>query len=360
MVTRHKAFKGYVEQMIEARYYRKLEDNKVECYLCAHFCKVKDGRTAICGVRKNMGGTLYTLVYEKLIAQNIDPIEKKPLFHFQPGSRSFSVATVGCNFRCLHCQNYDIAQMPKDRKKILGESVSPSAIVDTAIRYGCKSIAYTYTEPTIFMEYAYDTAVIATNKGIKNVLVTNGYMTPTVIDETKPFFQAANIDLKSFRPRHYKRVCGARLEPILTSIKHMKASGIWVEITTLVIPTENDSEEELREIAKFILSVGADIPWHISAFYPTYKMTDLPRTPVATLRKAREIGLEEGLRYVYTGNVPGDPGESTYCYNCGKTLIERYGNTISGYDLEGSSCPYCKTHIDGIEMEMEEVSNIAT
>ncbi len=346
--------------MKEARYYRKLEENKVGCYLCAHLCKIKDERIGICGVRKNIGGTLYTLVYEKLISENIDPIEKKPLFHFQPGSSSFSVATVGCNFRCLHCQNYNLAQMPKDRKKILGESVSPSTIVDTAIRYGCKSIAYTYTEPTIFMEYAYDTAVIATNKDIKNVLVTNGYMTTKVIDETTPFFQAANIDLKSFRPRHYKRVCGAKLEPILESIKHMKASGIWVEVTTLVIPTENDSEEELREIARFIVSVGADIPWHISAFYPTYKMTNLPRTPVTTLHKAREIGLKEGLRYVYTGNVPGDSGENTYCYNCGKILIERYGYTISGYHLEDSSCPSCGTHIDGVEMESKRLSSLAT
>jgi pyruvate formate lyase activating enzyme len=345
--------------MKEARYYRQLEKSKVECYLCAHLCKIKDGSVGICDVRKNIGGTLYTLVYEKLISENVDPIEKKPLFHFQPGSSSFSIATVGCNFRCLHCQNYDIAQMPKNRKKILGESVSPSVIVNTAMSYGCKNIAYTYTEPTIFMEYAYDTAVIATKNGLKNVLVTNGYMTPEVIDETKPYFQAANVDLKSFRPKHYQRICGAKLEPVLKSIQYMKESGIWVEVTTLVIPTKNDSDEELRDIARFIHSVGQDIPWHISAFYPTYKMSDLPRTPVETLRKARDIGIEEGLRYVYTGNVPGDPGENTYCYNCGKLLIERYGFAISGYYLEDSSCQYCSTSIDGVEMEQKALKRVS-
>ena len=220
-----------MEKMIEARYYEKLKDNRVKCYLCAHLCKIGDGKLGICGVRENKGGTLYTLVYERLISENVDPIEKKPLFHFQPGSISFSVATVGCNFRCLHCQNYEIAQMPRDKKRVFGDVVPPSAIVDTALKYRCKSIAYTYTEPTIFMEYAYDTAVLAAEKGIKNVLVTNGYMTEDVIKETHPYFHAANIDLKSFRPEHYRRVCGAKLEPVLESIKCMKEMGIWVEVT---------------------------------------------------------------------------------------------------------------------------------
>ncbi|MFQ5901888.1 MAG: AmmeMemoRadiSam system radical SAM enzyme [Thermodesulfobacteriota bacterium] len=337
--------------MLEARYYKRLKNDIASCYLCAHLCKITNGKRGICGVRENRDGTLYTLVYGKLISENIDPIEKKPLFHFQPGSKSLSIATVGCNLSCLHCQNHEISQISREKKQIPGSEISPSAIVDAALQYGCKSISYTYTEPTIFMEYAYDTAVLAEEKGLKNVLVTNGYMTREVLEETSPYFNAANVDLKSMNDKHYKAVCGARLQPVLDSIKIMKEIGMWVEVTTLIIPTKNDSEEELKDIARFICGIDPDIPWHISAFYPTYKMTNLPRTPASTIGRAREIGLEEGLRFVYSGNLPGDIGESTYCYNCKKPLIERYGFFIKGYHLrEDSCCPNCKTFIEGIEM----------
>ncbi|MFQ5900545.1 MAG: AmmeMemoRadiSam system radical SAM enzyme [Thermodesulfobacteriota bacterium] len=335
---------------IEARYYKRLEGDVVKCHLCAHLCRITEGERGICGVRENRNGTLFTLVYGRLISENIDPIEKKPLFHFQPNTRSLSIATMGCNFRCLHCQNYEISQNPDKNKEPPGKDVPPYAIVDAALQYGCKSISYTYTEPTIFMEYAYDTAVIAAEKGIKNVLVTNGYMTAEVLKDTKPYFHAANIDLKSMRDEHYRRVCGARLEPVLESIRVMKEIGIWVEVTTLIIPKENDSEEELREIARFIHGTDPDIPWHISAFHPTYMMTHLPRTPASTINRAREIGLAEGLRFVYTGNLPGDPGENTYCYNCKKPLIERHGFFIKGHQIKDSCCPFCKTHIPGVEM----------
>lgn len=335
-------------EMKEARFYENIGDNTVRCHLCAHLCKIVDGRMGICGVRENRGGRLFTHVYGKVISRNIDPIEKKPLFHFYPGTRSYSIATVGCNFRCLHCQNYEISQMPRERGLILGEDVTPEEIVRDALNHKSSSISYTYTEPTIFMEYAYDVSRLAVSSGLKNVFVTNGYMTKEALLEINPFLHAANVDIKSFREDFYKRVCGARLSPVLDSITLMKEIGIWVEITTLIIPTQNDSEEELRDIARWIYKTSPSIPWHISAFYPAYKMTNLPRTPVSTVERAREIGLEEGLRYVYTGNIPGDPGESTYCYNCGNMLIERYGFYVTENRIKDSTCPYCNVEIDGV------------
>ncbi len=335
-------------EMKEARFYENIGDNTVRCHLCAHLCKIVDGRRGICGVRENRGGRLFTHVYGRVISRNIDPIEKKPLFHFYPGTRSYSIATVGCNFRCLHCQNYEISQMPKERGLILGEDVNPEEIVRDALNHKSSSISYTYTEPTIFMEYAYDISKLAVASGLKNVFVTNGYMTKEALLEINPFLHAANVDIKSFREDFYKRVCGAKLSPVLDSITLMKEIGIWVEATTLIIPTQNDSEEELRDIARWIYKTSPSIPWHISAFYPAYKMTNLPRTPVSVVERAREIGLEEGLRYVYTGNIPGDPGESTYCYKCGNMLIERYGFYIRENRIKDSTCPYCNVEIDGV------------
>ena len=335
--------------MKEAMFYEKLEDKLVNCDLCSHRCRrIADSKRGICGVRENRDGKLYSLVYGKAVARNIDPIEKKPLFNFLPGSRSYSIATVGCNFRCENCQNYDISQMPKERGIIVGQDVSPEEIVSAAKRNNCESIAYTYTEPTIFFEYAYDTAKHAKKEGIKNVFVTNGYITPEALKEISPYLDAANIDLKSFSDEFYRKRCGARLKPVLDSIRLYKSLGIWTEITTLIIPTLNDSEEELRKIAEFIGEVGEDTPWHISQFYPTYKLIDLPRTPVATLRKAREIGLEVGLKYVYEGNVPGEDGENTYCPNCGKLLIHRFGYHIKENKIKNSACTYCGAKIDGI------------
>ncbi len=336
--------------MMEARLYNKREGNGVDCFLCAFHCRIAEGKTGICGVRENQSGTLYTLVYRKLISSCVDPIEKKPFFHFQPGSRSFSVATVGCNFRCLHCQNSEISQMPRDHHQVIGEDVSPEALVEAALRDSSSSIAYTYTEPTIFFEYAYDTAMLAKEQGLKNVFVTNGYMTGECLDELEGILDAANVDLKSFDEGTYKKVCGARLAPVLDSITKMREMGIWVEVTTLIIPTINDSEAELRNIAKWIFKTDKKIPWHISAFFPTYKLLDKPRTPVSIIDRAREIGLEEGLRYVYTGNVPGDKGESTYCYNCKEMIIERYGFQVVENSLKDGKCPKCDVVIDGIEL----------
>ncbi len=336
--------------MREAMLYKKLEGQKVRCNLCSHRCLIGPSQKGICGVRENRGGTLYSLVYEKAISWNVDPIEKKPLFHLLPGSHSLSLATVGCNFRCSFCQNYNISQMPIDEGKITGYSISPQQIVEMALKYGCRSIAYTYTEPNIFFEYAYETAKIGKEAGLKNLFVTNGYMTREALKEIGPFLDGANVDLKSFREEFYQKMAKAKLGPVLDNLRQLKEMGIWLEVTTLIIPTLNDSSEELEEIAKFILSLGEEIPWHISAFYPAYKVKDLPPTPVSTLKKARQIGTEAGLRYVYTGNIPGEEGENTYCYQCKRRIIRRWGFTVLENLIKDSHCPFCGAKIDGIGM----------
>jgi len=341
--------------MMEARLYGTAENGYVDCRLCAFRCHIADGRRGVCGVRENLAGTLYTRVYGRVIAEHIDPIEKKPLYHFRPGTTSYSVATVGCNFRCLHCQNADISQMPREQGKIIGRQKGPAEVVEAAEEAGCASIAYTYTEPTIFFEYAYDIGALASARGIRNVFVTNGYMTRECLSEMAGVLDAANVDIKSFSEKFYKKVCGASLAPVLESIELMREQGVWVEATTLVIPTLNDSEAELRDIAAWIAKTDAAMPWHVSAFHPAYKLGDLPPTSAASVVRAREIGLEEGLRYVYTGNVAGrgneSDGESTFCYGCGELLIERRGFSVRANRIERSTCPQCGAAIDGVEMD---------
>ncbi len=335
--------------MKEAMLYEKLSEGKVRCNLCNHRCTIKDGSFGICGVRQNVEGSLNTLVYDRIIASHIDPIEKKPLFQFYPGSRAYSIATVGCNFRCRHCQNADISQLPTERKGyVVGEKMEPDEIAGDAHSSGCQSIAYTYTEPTIFFELAYETSREARDRGIKNLFVSNGYMTPEALEKIAPYLDGINIDLKAFTEKFYKEICGARLEPVLDNIRLAKKLGIWVEVTTLVIPTLNDSEDELRQIAELLRDVDANIPWHISQFYPTYRMMNLPRTPVDTLHRAREIGKETGLRYVYEGNVPGKGNENTYCYQCGALLIERWGYSIIKNIIRDGQCPSCERPVAGV------------
>ena len=327
--------------MKEAMLYTKLKDDLVECQLCAHRCTIKPHRVGICGVRRNEGGTLYTMVYAKAVAVHVDPIEKKPLYHFLPGSASFSIATIGCNFRCLFCQNADISQASKSGG--WGYPVRdfpPEEVVAEAKRNRCASIAYTYTEPTIFFEYAYDAALLAHQKGIKNIFVTNGYMTEEALETIEPYLDAANVDLKSFNPQFYRRIVGARLEPVLETIERMHQMGVWVEVTTLIIPGQNDGGEELREIARFIAGIDVEMPWHISRFVPHYKMRSTPFTPVETIHRAVEIGHEEGLRYIYAGNVPGDPYENSYCPHCGQMVIRRLGYHTHS-ELKGRACPFC-------------------
>ncbi len=334
--------------MKEALLYEKLEDKKVKCHLCNHYCIIPDGKRGVCQVRENRGGILYSLVYEKLIAANVDPVEKKPFFHFLPGSLSFSIATVGCNFRCKHCQNWSISQMPRDKGEIQGERVPPERIVMEALRTGCESISYTYTEPTVFFEYAYETSKLAKEKGLKNLFVTNGYMSKETLQLIAPYLDGANVDLKSANEAFYKEICGASLHPVLENIQTMRKLGIWVEVTTLVIPTLNDSEEELRTIARLLRDIEPSIPWHVTAFHPNYKLLHLPPTARSVLKRAREIGLSEGLKYVYSGNIPGDEGENTYCWNCHKILIRRWGFKVLENHIKEGKCPHCGARIDGV------------
>jgi len=337
--------------MQEAMFYEHEEDGRVRCGLCRFKCLIREGAKGICGARENCDGSLYSLVYGKLCAEHVDPIEKKPLFHVMPGSTSYSIATERCNFRCHHCQNYSISQVQRD-EPIQGARVTPQEVVRRAIENNCRSISYTYTEPTIFYEFAYDTARLGQEAGLRNVFVTNGYISKKALVAISPYLDAANIDLKGFTEEFYRDIVHARLSEVLDSIIEYRKQGIWIEITTLIIPGLNDSDAELQGIASFInTNLGSDTPWHVTQFYPTYKLINLPRTPLKTLHKARDIGRAAGLRYVYEGNVPGDGGENTWCPSCKALLIERYGFTIASNNILNGSCPGCGTVIAGLGMQ---------
>lgn len=327
----------------------KTEAGKVRCNLCNHHCLISDGKRGLCGVRENTKGKLMSLVYGKLIAENVDPIEKKPLYHFQPGSLSYSIATVGCNFRCDFCQNWEISQRGKNGGEVVGRSVMPEEVVESALNTGCKSIAYTYTEPTVFFEYAYDTSMLAVEKKLKNVFVSNGYTTIEALEKIKPYLHANNVDLKSFSDKFYREVCGARLEPVLETLKWHVKNKIWLEVTTLLVPGKNDSKEELTQIAEFIKNELAEwVPWHVSRFYPHYKMNDKPPTPIDSIHKAYKIGKEAGLKYVYTGNVQHENAENTYCPKCNELLIERLGFNVTKNRIKEGKCPKCDNSIEGV------------
>lgn len=334
--------------MKEAMFYSLEDVDRVRCGLCRFRCLISDGSRGICNVRENHKGTLYSLVDGKICAEYIDPIEKKPLFHFLPGSRSYSIATPGCNFRCRHCQNYEISQV-EPHAPVLGDVHTPQQIVQRATAAGCRSISYSYTEPTMFYEFAYDTARLAKEAGLSNVFVTNGYISRDALATIAPCLDAANIDLKGFTESFYRDVVKARLSEVLDSILEYHKHGIWIELTTLIIPGLNDSESELQGIAEFIVSnLGADTPWHVTQFYPTYLLSNYPRTPVGTLKKARDIGLSAGLRYVYEGNVAGNGGENTSCHSCGALLIQRYGFMIDSNRISNGECPDCGARVAGI------------
>lgn len=342
-------FSQTVSDMLkEALFFKRLVDGKVDCYLCSHHCRIADGKFGICQVRQNKAGALYTHAFGEVVAANVDPIEKKPLFHFLPGSQSFSIAAAGCNFRCGFCQNWQISQKQDfDHSGGASNALGPQQIVMLARKSSCKSISYTYTEPTIYFEYALEIAKLAKEGGLRNIFVTNGYMTKEALEIIAPYLDAANVDLKFFKESSYRKYCAASLAPVKETIVRMRQLGIWVEVTTLVVPSLNDSPDELERIAKFICGVGAQIPWHISRFYPQYKLTSLEPTPLKTLKTAYEIGKKAGLRYVYLGNVPPE-GENTYCYHCGELLIERHGFSILKQNIKDSRCPACKSSIDGI------------
>ncbi len=335
--------------MREAELYSKLPENRVRCDLCAHFCRLRPGQTGICGVRQNREGTLYTLVADLVVASHVDPIEKKPFYHIYPGSKSYSLAAPGCNFRCRHCQNHEISQMPRVEKKLVGRHLQAAELVREALATGCRSLAYTYTEPTVYFEMMTEVAALGMDKGLLNLMVSNGYLTAAARHRLRPLIQGANIDLKAWSDSFYRRICGASgMTPVLETISDFVAQGIWVEVTTLLIPGYNDDESELKELARFLVSVSPSIPWHVTGFFPTYRLTGVPPTPPETLEKARKIGLDAGLHYVFEGNRPGIGGENTCCHHCGEVLIERYGFKVVNNKISGKRCPVCRTPVAGI------------
>ncbi len=337
---------------MEALFYETIEDKKVQCLLCNHRCVINNNGFGKCKVRQNVNGVLETLVYSRLVAINPDPIEKKPLFHVMPGSQTYSIGAAGCNFRCAFCQNAEISQMPREAGRV-GENVFSAAdVVDDALKNKCGSIAYTYTEPTVNFEFCYDTALLAHEKGLKNVFVTNGYMSTDAIDMIAPYLDAASVDLKSYNDEFYQELCEARLEPVKESLKHFQRRGVFVEVTTLVVPGMNDSEQELKNLSEFLVNeLGPETPWHISRFQPAYKLMDVSPTPIGSLTRAREIGLKAGLKYVYIGNVHGHPSENTYCPDCGKIIVERAGYyELKNYRITNGRCAYCQTLINGVDL----------
>lgn len=323
-----------------------LDGHAVRCRLCAHGCVIKPGQRGQCGVRENKGGQLHTLVYDKVAALNPDPIEKKPLFHFLPGTTTLSLGTPGCNLACAFCQNADLSQAPRMGKPVRGDAVPPEELVRTALRLQTKSLAYTYSEPTIFFELLRDTAELAIQEGLKNILVSNGFQSTDCLDALANLVHAANIDLKAFSEQFYRDICAARLKPVLRNLTHIRRLGWHLEVTTLIIPDLNDSDDELTHIAHFIChELGPTTPWHVSRFHPTYKMLDRPSTPMATLRRAYDIGRAEGLAHVFVGNVPGSRLEDTVCPECGLTVLERTGFAVRHNHLLRGRCPQCGTTI---------------
>jgi pyruvate formate lyase activating enzyme len=332
--------------MKEALLYTHLESAKVHCQLCSHNCIIQDGKFGFCGVRQNINGILYTHNYAKLVAANVDPVEKKPLYHFLPGSLAFSVASAGCNFRCGFCQNWEISQFNPSSQQ-LGEDFNAEKVISLAKQNNCKSIAYTYTEPTVYFEFALETARLAKEAGLYNIFVSNGYMSGEAINLLKPYLDAANIDLKFFKDSSYQKICSAHLQPVLDSILRLRDAGIWVEITTLVIPGENDSPDELSGIANFIAGAGRDIPWHVSRFHADYKFDAYQDTPEHTLKLACNLGNAAGLRYIYAGNV-SSWGQDTLCPVCKKVLIKRKGFGVSKLHIAKNRCIFCQADLAGI------------
>lgn len=332
----------------EALLYEPGEDLAVRCQACAHRCLVQPGRAGICGVRANQGGRLVSLVYGRAVSVSADPIEKKPLFHFFPGTTSLSIATAGCNFACSFCQNYSISQLRAGVEDIPGRQVSPEEVVQAALDAGARSIAYTYTEPTVFLEYALDTARLAHAAGLKNVFVTNGYMTEEAAGLMEGLIDAANVDLKAMNDVFYREQCKARRTPVMETIERLHKMGLWVEVTTLLIPGLNDDSQELEAMAFWLAGISTSIPWHLSRFHPTFRLLDRPATPAVTIERARAAGLAAGLEYVYSGNLWGDEGEKTFCHHCQALLIDRRGFQVAANRVKNGACPECGVAIAGV------------
>lgn len=326
-------------------------DGSVRCGVCAHRCLVRPGRFGICGVRENRDGRLVSLAYGAVVASHLDPIEKKPLFHVAPGSTAYSIATAGCPFHCAFCQNWEIAQGPRLGLELPTRPLAPERVVAEAVMLGAESVAYTYVEPTVFLEYALDTARLARRAGLRNLFVTDGYATPEAIELLAPVLDAANVDLKAFDDAFYRKLCGARLAPVLEAIVAMRQAGIWLELTTLVIPGHNDDDAQLRALTGWIVeTLGPETPWHVSRFFPMHRMLDVPATPPASLRRAAELGREAGLVHVYVGNAPELGLEDTRCAGCGRLLIERHGYRVRTHLTPAGACVECGRALAGVEL----------
>jgi len=326
-------------------------DGSVRCGVCAHRCLVRPGRRGICGVRENRAGSLVCLAYGAVVSIGLDPIEKKPLFHVAPGTTAYSIATAGCPFHCTFCQNWEIAQGPRLGLDLPARPLPPEAVVAEAMSHGAESVAYTYVEPTVFLEYALDTARLARRAGLRNLFITDGYATPEAVDLLAPLLDAANVDLKSFDDAFYRKLCGARLAPVLESIVAMRRAGIWLELTTLIIPGRNDDDGELRALTRWIVdTLGPETPWHVSRFFPAHRMLDVPRTPLETLRRAADLGREAGIAHVYVGNAPELGLEDTSCVACGRLLIERHGYRVRTHLTPEGTCPGCGRALAGRDL----------
>ena len=335
--------------MHPAALWKALPDGRVSCRLCSHFCRIAPGRRGLCGVRENRDGALFTLVHDRVAAVNLDPVEKKPLYHFLPGTTTFSFGTMGCNLSCAFCQNAGLSQPPRQGKAIAGETVDPAGLVAAAKRSGAASVSYTYSEPTVFYELMADTADLAQADGLKNIMVSNGFMSRACLDALGGRIDAANIDLKAFTEEFYHRQCLARLGPVLDTLCYLKReTDVWIEVTTLLIPGENDSPDEIARAADwFAENLGPDVPWHFSAFHPAFRLLDKPRTPPETLFRARARAMERGLRYVYTGNIRDREGSTTFCPGCRHPVIVRDGYRVTRMDLRGPACARCGTVVAG-------------
>lgn len=341
--------------MREAMFWVTDDKGGVVCNLCRYHCHISKGKKGRCSVRENRDGVLYSLNYGLAVANYVDPIEKKPFFHVSPGTKSYSIAAMGCNFRCLHCQNYSISQADSTQGDIVGVPFSPQQVVDEALASGCQSIAYTYSEPTVFFEYVYEVAQLAREAGLANLFVTNGYIAKEPLRLLAPLMDAANIDLKGFSADFYRKVCGANIEQVLESILCYHEFGIWLELTTLLIPDYNDNDAQIRAMAAFIVEhLGEDTPWHVTGFYPTYRLTDIPPTPVETLLKAQQIGFDAGLNYVYIGNTHRDGGENTLCSSCGEIAIVRRGFEVVLNRVKNGHCLHCGNIIAGVGMTQRD------
>ncbi len=329
-----------------ARYHEKLPDNVVRCHVCPHNCIIHEGRSGICYTRVNFQGDLYTIAYGNPCSLAVDPIEKKPLFHFFPGAKIYSMATAGCNFRCLNCQNWQISQSPPE--ELDHYDLMPGEVVEQAIHHDTKMIAFTYTEPTVFYEYMFDTAKVAHEKGLKTVIVSNGYVNEQPLLDLCPYLDAANIDLKCFDDKIYQKLDGGRLQPVLDTLKTLKEKGVWLEITNLLVPTYTDNPELIQAMCDWLVANNfADTPLHFSRFFPTYKLEHLPPTSESILIQAKEIAVKAGLKYVYIGNTPSLHGENTYCPNCKRMVVERIGYSVTKNYIQDGKCGFCGVSVAG-------------